>query len=90
MPNRNVHLTPDLDDFVLTRIESGRYANASELVQAALRALDREEQQHKSRRATAKNAAVGMHVPTAHVGDPLSKLWHAPARRTQTPSPANS
>lgn len=43
MPNRTFNLTPDLDEFLCARIEGGRYADTNELVQAALRALVREE-----------------------------------------------
>ncbi len=45
MPTRNVNLTPELDQFIASRLESGRYENASEVVRAALRILEREEQQ---------------------------------------------
>ena len=44
MPTRNVNLTQELDRFVLAKVESGRYENASEVVRAALRTLEREEQ----------------------------------------------
>ena len=43
MPTRNVNLTRELDSFVLARVESGRFENASEVVRAALRTLEREE-----------------------------------------------
>jgi antitoxin ParD1/3/4 len=43
MPTRNVNLTQELDSFVLARVESGRFENASEVVRAALRTLEREE-----------------------------------------------
>jgi len=36
MPTRNVNLTDELDHFVLSKVESGRYENASEVVRAAL------------------------------------------------------
>jgi hypothetical protein len=39
MPTRNVNLTDELDSFVLAKVESGRYENASEVVRAALRTL---------------------------------------------------
>ena len=42
MPTRNVNLTQELDEFVRTKIKTGRYENASEVVRAALRALERE------------------------------------------------
>jgi antitoxin ParD1/3/4 len=45
MPTRNVNLTDELDRFVLAKIKSGRYDNASEVVRAALRSLEREEQE---------------------------------------------
>lgn len=43
MPTRNVNLTEELDRFVAAKVDSGRYANASEVVRASLRALEREE-----------------------------------------------
>jgi antitoxin ParD1/3/4 len=49
MPTRNVNLTEELDSFVLAKVESGRYENASEVVRAALRTLEREEQQHEAK-----------------------------------------
>ena len=43
MPTRNVSLTDELDGFLQTRVDSGRYEDASEVVRAALRTLEREE-----------------------------------------------
>ena len=43
MPTRNVNLTQELDRFVLASVESGRFENASEVVRAALRTLEREQ-----------------------------------------------
>jgi len=40
---RNISLPPALDDFLERRAKSGLYGNASAVVQAALRALHREE-----------------------------------------------
>ncbi|RYE34649.1 MAG: response regulator [Hyphomicrobiales bacterium] len=37
--SRNVSLTPELEDFISERLDSGDYANASEIVRAALRTL---------------------------------------------------
>ena len=51
MPTRNVNLTDELDRYVATRIESGRYENASEVVRAALRTLEREEQEYEMKLA---------------------------------------
>jgi antitoxin ParD1/3/4 len=49
MPTRNVNLTQELDTFVLARVESGRFENASEVVRAALRTLEREERVYEAR-----------------------------------------
>jgi antitoxin ParD1/3/4 len=49
MPTRNVNLTKELDRFVLSRVKSGRFENASEVVRAALRTLEREEQAYKAK-----------------------------------------
>ena len=56
MPTRNVNLTEELDRFVLSKIESGRYKNASEVVRAALRTLEREEQEHEAKLAALRAA----------------------------------
>jgi antitoxin ParD1/3/4 len=57
MPTRNVNLTAELDRFVLKKIKTGRYENASEVVRAALRTLEREEQQYEAK-MTALRAAI--------------------------------
>jgi antitoxin ParD1/3/4 len=93
MPNRNVNLTPDLDDFVLTRVESGRYANASEMVQAALRALDREERS-SALKSTAALADTNSEVKEGEFDalaevDVYRKLWYAhPQSSLQVTPPA--
>ncbi len=40
---RNISLTPGNDAFIAERVASGRFANASEVVRAALRLLADEE-----------------------------------------------
>ncbi len=70
MPASTISLPPDLDDFVLTRVESGRYENASELLRAAMRALDREEKSSAQKRAVASIAE----------GDVFRGLWEASFR----------
>ncbi|MEG9500312.1 MAG: type II toxin-antitoxin system ParD family antitoxin [Methylorubrum extorquens] len=39
----NVSLTPELTEFILVRVASGRYQSASEVVRAGLRLLERDE-----------------------------------------------
>jgi len=57
MPTRNVNLTDELDRFVLAKVKSGRYENASEVVRAALRTLERDEQEYETK-LTALRAAI--------------------------------
>jgi antitoxin ParD1/3/4 len=56
MPTRNVNLTSELDRFVLKKVKSGRYENASEVVRAALRTLEREEQQYEAKLVSLRTA----------------------------------
>jgi antitoxin ParD1/3/4 len=56
MPTRNVNLTDELDRFVAAKIKSGRYENASEVVRAALRTLERDEQTHEAKLAALRAA----------------------------------
>ena len=56
MPTRNVNLTDELDRFVVAKVESGRYENASEVVRAALRNLEREEQRYEIKLAALRSA----------------------------------
>lgn len=56
MPTRNVNLTDELDRFVTAKVESGRYENASEVVRAGLRSLEREEQEYQVKLSTLRAA----------------------------------
>jgi antitoxin ParD1/3/4 len=47
---RNVSLTPELEEFVDSKVASGRYRSASEVVRAALRLLEERERGLDSRR----------------------------------------
>jgi antitoxin ParD1/3/4 len=42
---RNIALTPHFDQFVQSKVESGRYQSASEVVRDGLRLLEEREQQ---------------------------------------------
>jgi antitoxin ParD1/3/4 len=56
MPTRNVNLTHELDRFVTKKVRTGRYENASEVVRAGLRTLEREEQQYEAKLAALRAA----------------------------------
>jgi antitoxin ParD1/3/4 len=57
MPTRNINLTPELSRFVSDRVRKGRYANASEVVRAGLRALQQDEAEDRAK-VDALRAAV--------------------------------
>jgi antitoxin ParD1/3/4 len=56
MPTRNVNLTDKLDRFVAKKVKTGRFDNASEVVRAALRTLEREEQEYAAKLAALRAA----------------------------------
>src|SRR5579863_5334331 len=67
MPTRNVNLTDELDRFVLAKVGTGRYENASEVVRAALRTLEREERLYEAKLAALRTAIdAGDNSGTAH------------------------
>lgn len=56
MPTRSVNLADELDRFVVTRVEGGRYDYASEVVRAAQRSLEREEREYEAKLAILRRA----------------------------------
>ncbi|MBV9267776.1 MAG: type II toxin-antitoxin system ParD family antitoxin [Acidobacteriaceae bacterium] len=56
MPTRKVNLTDELERFVLAKVSSGRYENASEVIRAALRKLERDEQENEAKLAAIRAA----------------------------------
>jgi antitoxin ParD1/3/4 len=82
MPTRNVNLTDELDRFVTTRIRNGRYENASEVVRAALRTLEREETEYEARLALLRQAIDEGDASGIARGNVFARV-----RKTLTPSP---
>ena len=56
MPTRNVNLPEKLDQFITAKVESGEYANASEVMRTALRLLEREEREYEEKMAALRAA----------------------------------
>ena len=56
MPTRNVSLTEELERFVTAKVKSGKYENASEVVRAGLRALEREEEEYEAKLTALREA----------------------------------
>ena len=74
MPTRKVNLTDDLDRFVLSKVESGSYENASEVVRAALRSLDREDRTHEAKLAALRAAIDDGDASGIAEGDVLQRV----------------
>ena len=77
MPTRNVNLTDELDRFVSAKIESGRYENASEVVRAGLRTLEREEQEHEAKLAALRAAIDEGDASGIAEGNPFERARQA-------------
>jgi antitoxin ParD1/3/4 len=68
MPTRNVSLPEKLDQFITAKVESGDYANASEVMRTALRVFERDELEYEEkmtvlRAAIDKGLASGIAEP---------------------------
>jgi antitoxin ParD1/3/4 len=74
MPTRNVNLADELDRFVRAKIKGGRYENASEVIRAALRALEREEQQHDAKLRALRAAIKKGEASGIAEGNPFRRL----------------
>jgi antitoxin ParD1/3/4 len=58
MPTRNINLTEHYDRFVEELVGAGRYKNASEVLRAGLRLLERETQTEEERLTLLKKLAA--------------------------------
>ena len=74
MPTRNVNLTDELDRFVLSKVEAGRYENASEVVRAALRSLDREERTYEAKLQALRSAVDAGDASEVARGDVFARV----------------
>ncbi|MFY9855039.1 MAG: type II toxin-antitoxin system ParD family antitoxin [Terracidiphilus sp.] len=56
MPTRNVSLPEKLDQFITAKVESGEFANASEVMRTALRVMEKEEREFEEKMAVLRAA----------------------------------
>ena len=64
----NVSLTPELDNFVAGKVESGRYNSASEVVREALRLLE-EHDRARNAQLAAFNQEIGARLASLDRGE---------------------
>jgi antitoxin ParD1/3/4 len=81
MPTRNINLTPQLDKFVDSRIRSGKYANASEVLRAGLRALEQSEGEDQARLEALRAALEAGEVSGIAEGDVVGEVRERIRRR---------
>lgn len=96
MPTRNINLTDHYDVFVNEQVASGQYQNASEVMRAGLRLLEREKQEDAEKLILLRRAAVegfaaidqddavalkGEHAITTHI----AKIGRRVARQSKRP-----
>jgi len=67
----NVSLTPELEQFVSAKVESGRYNSASEVVREALRLLE-EFDSARAARLAEFNGELGRRLASLDRGESLS------------------
>jgi antitoxin ParD1/3/4 len=80
VPTHNVNLTEELDRFILDKIHSGRYQDASEVVREALRTLEREEQKYEALR-TAIDEGDSSGIAEGDVFASVRQTLKLPAKR---------
>jgi antitoxin ParD1/3/4 len=81
MPTRNINLTPKMDRFVAARIKNGRYANASEVLRAGLRALEREELEDRAKLDALRAALIEGEQSGIAQGDVFAEVRERIRRR---------
>ena len=69
----NVSLTPELDQFVAGKVESGRYTSASEVVREALRLLE-EYDRARSAQLAVFNREIGVRLTSLDRGESLDPV----------------
>jgi antitoxin ParD1/3/4 len=74
MPTRNVHLSEELDNYIARQVQSGQYANASEVFREGLRQLQQSEQEDRNKLEILRSAIrAGIDSGVAE-GDVIERL----------------
>jgi antitoxin ParD1/3/4 len=81
MPTRNINLTQQMDSYVDAKIQSGEYANASEVLRAGLRALEQAEREDLARLEALRSAVSAGEASGIAEGDVLGEVRERIRRR---------
>jgi antitoxin ParD1/3/4 len=75
MPTRNVSLPEKLDQFITAKVDSGEYANASEVMRAALRLMERDEREYQEKLAVLRAAIAEGDASGDAEGDVFEQVY---------------
>ncbi len=85
MPKRKINLTPEIDRYVASRVESGQHANPSEGLRAGPRQLERTEQKGKMKIEALRAAVLAGEESGLAEGDVVSEVRDRILRRALNP-----
>ena len=74
-------MTPEMDRFVAAKIECGQYANASEVLRAGLRVLERSEREDRIRLEALRAAVLAGEESGVAEGDVMGEVRERIRRR---------
>ena len=82
--SHSVDLTPDLENAIRRRLDSGAYKSDVEVIRAGLRALDRDDEE-KARRLAQLDASIARGIADADAGrvHPADQVFSELRRRIQ-------
>ncbi len=79
----NVNLTPQLEELVRAKVDSGMYTSASEVVREALRLMDEQDQLRRARMDELRHEVrKGLESGASESWDPTAVKAKARARRS--------
>jgi len=81
VPTRNINLTPEMDMFVSEKIACGQYANASEVLRAGLRELERSEREDQVKLEALRAAVLAGEESGVAEGDVIGDVRERIRRR---------
>lgn len=82
MPTRNINLTTQMNQYVDGKIRSGEYGNASEVMRAALRALEQAEREDEARLEALRTALIAGEKSGIAMGDVFAEARQRVRERT--------
>jgi antitoxin ParD1/3/4 len=74
MPTRNVSLTDELDSYIETKVQSGQYDSASEVIRDAIRELQQSEAEDKAKVEYLRTSIEEGFGSGVYEGDPWARV----------------